>query len=273
LGYLGTLDSSRSSFSGFSYIQTPRITWISNWKILGADFGAEVRIPIEYKKSTYSFLTGQGVNASKLNNVSEICGLTDMEIQPVLLAWHLNQFDVSMGYSFWAPTGDYNSSQFYFDNLGQGYWTHSFMLGGTWYPDSEKSWSISILNHFDINTEQHKTLIYPQLGPPSTKIDSISDNSTLGDIYTLEGAISKTIKNVDFGLTGYFQQQVTDTKDPTFLGPTFGKERIHVAGIGPEIGLSLPNSQWFVSLRYAYEFSAMDHPQGNLITLAIKKSF
>jgi hypothetical protein len=98
-------------------------------------------------------------------------------------------------------------------------------------------------------------------------------NSTLGDIYTIEGAISKAIENLNFGLTGYYQQQVTDTKNPTFLGPTFGSERVHVAGIEPEVGFVLPKSGWSASLRYAYEFTAMDHPQGNLITLAIRKSF
>jgi hypothetical protein len=184
----------------------------------------------------------------------------------------LTDFDFSGGYSFWAPTGDYDKNRLFLDNIGTGYWTHSFMLGITWYPDFKKSWAISLVNHYDINTEQYSTLINVPVSA-SAPLGVGSVGTTLGNIYTLEWSASKTIKNVNLGLTGYYQQQVTDTQGPTFNGPTWAGERIHVAGIGPEIGLSLPNSGWSASLRYAYEFSAMDHPQGNLITLAIKKSF
>jgi hypothetical protein len=50
-------------------------------------------------------------------------------------------------------------------------------------------------------------------------------------------------------------------------------ERLHVAGIGPKISATFP--QWGLagSLRYAYEFSAMDHPQGQAIQLTLTKSF
>ena len=99
-------------------------------------------------------------------------------------------------------------------------------------------------------------------------------DTTLGDIYTLEWAISKTVvPGVDVGLTGYYQQQVTATEGPTPNGPTWQNERIHVAGIGPEVGVTLPKWGLSASLRYAYEFSAMDHPQGHLINLTVTKSF
>ena len=200
-------------------------------------------------------------------------GLSDIEVQPVLLSWHLNQIDFSTGYSFWAPTGEYNKNNEINYNLGQGYWTHSFMLGITWYPDSEKTWAISLLNHYDINTAQYNSLVVVPVSP-AHPLGIASEDTTLGDVYTLEWAVSKTVvKCLDIGVTGYYQQQVTDTEGPTFNGPTWKNEKIHVAGIGPEIRAN--SEKWGLSgsLRYAYEFSAMDHPQGNLITLTIVKSF
>jgi hypothetical protein len=102
----------------------------------------------------------------------------------------------------------------------------------------------------------------------------VSRDTTLGNIYTLEWAVSKTIvKGVDVGLTGYYQQQVTSTEGPTSNGPTWQDERIHVAGIGPEISANYAKWGLSASLRYDYEFSAMDHPQGNLINFTVTKSF
>ncbi len=68
----------------------------------------------------------------------------------------------------------------------------------------------------------------------------------VGDIYTLEWAVSKTVVNgIDVGLTGYYQQQVTDIEGPTWYGPTYFSERVHVAGIGPE-RLPVRNGGWLL---------------------------
>jgi len=290
---------------GFNYVQSPRLMWMTDLKILGADVGMAVRVPIAYKQITHRVTAatagggtgqipggspgsypgqtfpplgsfpGQGGPLPGTSPFTETqFGLADIEIQPVLLSWHLKHFDFSAGYSFWAPTGDTDfKNRFFVDNLGAGYWTHSFMLGITWYPDAEKTWAVSVLNHYDINTAQYSSLVTVTVSP-SHPLGIASEDTTLGDIYTLEWAVSKTvIKGVDVGLTGYYQQQVTDTEGPTFNGPTWQNERIHVAGIGPEVGVTLPKWGLSASLRYAYEFSAMDHPQGNLITLTIGKSF
>jgi hypothetical protein len=267
-GFEGAFENGLNTFY---YVQTPRLTWMSDWKILGANFGMAIRVPIEYKGTTIKRTSN--IPGGNYTYTSRQFGLADIEIQPVLLSWNLKHFDISTGYSFWAPTGDYDKKGFIFDNLGQGYWTHSFMLGVTWYPDTDKTWAISLLNHYDINTAQYSSLVNVNVSP-SHPLGIASEDTTLGNIDTLEWAVSKTItKSVDIGLTGYYQQQVTDTEGPTFNGPTWKNEKIHVAGIGPEIRAY--SKKWGLSgsLRYAYEFSAMDHPQGNLVTLTIIKSF
>jgi hypothetical protein len=267
-GFNGTFDYRDSGFSTFSYVQAPRLTWMSSWKMLGANYGAAIRVPVEFKETKFIVepLTGP------VHLKSDQFGLADIEVQPVLLAWHLKHFDFSTGYSFWAPTGDYDQNRFFAENIGDGYWTHSFMLGVTWYPDSDKTWAISVLNHYDINTRQYSTLEYV---PPtqSNPLGIGSFDTTLGDIYSLEWSVSKTIDHFDLGLTGYYQQQITDTQNPGPNGPTWKGEHLHIAGIGPEIGYTIPKWGLSASLRYAYEFSALDHTQGNLINLTIKKTF
>jgi len=285
---------------GFNYVQSPRLMWMTDLKFLGADYGMAVRVPIAYKQLTHR-VTGAtaGGGAGPIPGGSPGAypgqpfpplgsfpgpggpllaaspftetqfGLADIEVEPILLAWHLKHFDFSTGYSFWAPTGDYDKNRSFTLSLGEGYWTHSFSLGVTWYPDAEKTWAISLLNHYDINTAQYSGLYYE---PTPSGVASL--DTTLGDIYTLEWAVSKTVvRGVDVGLAGYYQQQVTATEGPTPNGPTWQNERIHVAGIGPEVGVTLPKWGLSASLRYAYEFSAMDHPQGHLINLTVTKSF
>ena len=279
-------------FKTFDYTQTPRLLWVTDWKILGADFGVSLRPPIEYRETTYSQRTmfpitnptgapGQGIvqGIGYVSHTDKQFGLADIEVQPLLLSWHLKRFDFCTGYSFWAPTGDYDKSNLFLDNLGQGYWTHMFTLGFTWYPDGGKTWAISLLNHYEINMAQYSSLVNVPVSPSAPQ-GTVSEDTTLGDIYTLEWAISKSvIKDVDVGLSGYYQQQVTGNGGPAstegalFGGPTWHGGNVQVAGVGPEIEATIPDWGLTASLRYAYEFTAMDHFQGNLINFTVTKSF
>ena len=268
----------QKGFEQFSYTQSPRLLWFTALTWLDADYGAALRIPFSYQQFTHNSGGSSGFPGSPppspVKKVTDShFGIADIQVEPLILAWHLKRFDFVAGYSFWIPTGDWDHSNYIFYNLGQGYWTHSIEFGMTWYLDSEKTWAVSVLNHYDINTKQYSTLVVVPVSP-SHPFGIASEDTTLGDIYTLEWAVSKTIlKGVDVGITGYYQQQVTDTEGPTFNGPTWKNERIHVAGIGPEIKGEYAKWGLSGSLRYAYEFFAMDHPQGNLITLTITKSF
>ena len=68
--------------------------------------------------------------------------------------------------------------------------------GATWYIDEEKTWAVSALNRYEFNTEQRDTHVTP------------------GDAYTLEWGVSKSVcKEVDLGVVGYYQQQVTGNSD------------------------------------------------------------
>jgi hypothetical protein len=272
-------DGQFNHWNGFNYTQTPRLTWMMHLDFLDTDIGAGIRVPFAYKQVNVEVKIGSlpspipGANLPTLySKMERQFGLADIEVQPLLLAWHWKHFDLSAGYSFWAPTGDYDKNQFSEENVGEGYWTHSFMLGATWYPDSARSWAVSILNHFDINTAQYSTEVEATISPLPL-LGEASANTTLGDIYTLEWAVSKSIKSFDSGLTGYYQQQVTATQGPAFAGPTWEGERIRIAGIGPEVQYTYEPWGLAASLRYDYEFAAMDHPEGHLINFTLSKSF
>jgi hypothetical protein len=227
-------------FEAFAYVNAPRLIWMTDWKIFGADYGMDIIVPFGYARVKAD--VPESVRHSRF-------GLGDIQIEPVLLAWHPQQFDIALAYAVWAPTGDFNPQRL--ANLGTGFWGHMFTAGATWYPDQEKTWALGVLNRYEINHEQDKTGITP------------------GHMLTTEWGLSRTVhQGIDIGLIGYWQQQVTRN-----TGPGTSGELSHVVGIGPEILAFCPKLGLFTSLRYVRELDAKNRPEGNTVTLTLTKRF
>jgi len=224
-------------FDIFAYINAPRLIWMTDLKILGANYGMDIIVPFGY------------LDWKVMGSRNSYFGLGDIQIEPVLLSWHFKQFDLSAAYAVWAPTGDFSPSRP--DLLAKGFWSHMLTLGGTWYPDKEKTWAVSLLNRYEFCHEQEQTHINP------------------GQVYTVEWGFSKSLrKTIDVGIIGYYQQQVT--KD---FGATATTKLDRKVGIGPEISAIWPKLGLITSLRYAYEFAAVERPEGHLVTLTLTKRF
>ena len=108
-------------------------------------------IPFVYKNISAPFGDGHQFN------------LGDIYFSPLVLSRHFQQFDVAGAYGFYAPSGEFNADTTvdYLTSPGSGYWSHMFTLGGVWYPDEKKTWAVSLLNRYEINTEQNQTDITP----------------------------------------------------------------------------------------------------------------
>lgn len=225
------------SFDIFAYINAPRLIWMTKLEILGANYGMDVIVPFGY---TDWSIGAVGDSYSSLG---------DIQIEPLLLSWHFKQLDLAAGYAIWSPTGDFKAGRP--DLISTGFWSHMLTLGGTWYPDKEKTWAVSLLNRYEFCHEQQKTHIDP------------------GQVYTLEWGFSKSLNpGVDVGLIGYYQQQTT--KDS---GLTASSKLDRKIGLGPEINAFWPKLKLFTSVRYAYEFAAIERPEGHLVTLTLTKVF
>ena len=238
--YFYTADTFKNGppdFNVFAYVQAPRLIWMTDFKPFGLDYGMDIIVPFSYQRVTVN-----GVNMSKF-------GLSDIAVEPLLLSKHFGQFDISAGYAFWAPTGDFNPNNF--ASPGKGYWGHMLTLGGVWYPDQDKTISLSLLDRYEINQQQDQTGVTP------------------GQHNTLEvGAGYALSKIIEVGLAGYYQQQTTDDS-----GPNTGTLRDYVVGAGPEIGLVIPSIGLVTSLRYAYEFKADNRAEGHTFCLTLTKRF
>lgn len=235
-----------ADFKVFVYAQAPRLVWITDKKILGGNYGADVLVPFIY--------TDLQVEAAGFRDTS--FGMGDIFVEPITLSWHWQKFDLGIGYGFWAPTGDADPQLT--ASPGKGYWGHMVTLGGTWYPDAEKTWSVSLLNRYEINlgSEEYPTGAYP-------------NSVAAGDEYSLEWGIGKALsKTLEVGVVGYYQQQTT--KDH---GANASTVQDRVFSAGPEVSLVFPKASLFASLRYVREFGAQDRPEGNTVTLTLTKRF
>ena len=228
----------RDDIDLFAYANAIRPLWITPAKVLGGHYGMDVLIPL-----VYTDLTAGG------NSVGSCFGVGDVFFEPITLSWHWSQFDLGVGYGFWAPTGD--SSPPPSAKAGKGYWANMFTLGGTWFPDKAKTWSVSVLNRYEINTRAD----YADL--------------TYGNAFSLEAGVGKTLCNgIELGPVFYYQQQTTRDS-----GTAASPYSDRVFGIGGEIGTFFPKVKLFVSARYFYEFSARDRPEGNTVNLTLTKIF
>ena len=232
------------------YVNQPRITWMTAWKIFGADYGMDLIVPFGYTRSDSLFrLEFNGLPVAVRQFEDSRWGLGDIQIEPLLLSWHFKRFDFSFGYAVWAPSGDFDA----FDlNIGLGFWTHMLTAGGTWYIDENKTWALSILNRYEINQEQRDT------------------KATFGQTVTVEWGLSKTIwKDIDVGAVGYWQQQVTEDEGTILIS----NELSHLLAVGPEISCHWPNIGLTTSVRYLHDFESKDTPEGDTVVLSLKKGF
>ena len=257
-----------------SYLNEPRLIWITNQKVFGANYGMDLIVPFGYVKNEF-FTPAQivfvplpppqpGPPAVPIilhptYFIYSRFGLGDVEFEPLLLSWNLNHFDFSVGYGIWAPTGDFDANAQ--ANVGFGFWSHMITAGATWYPDHARSWAVSLLNHYEINQEQAQTdATYPQM-------------------FTLEWGVSKGIfKNLEIGVVGYWSDEMSDFN---YGGGTFHSESY---AIGPEISMSFPKLGLTTSLRYLRWFDdtswqnvvnggGPSHIEGNKVVLTVTERF
>jgi hypothetical protein len=219
------------------YAQAPRVIWMTDWKPLGFNYGMDILAPF-----VYTSLRGGGTTDHKF-------GLGDVSVEPILLSRAFSQFDIALGYAFFAPTGEFDPNRAV--SPGKGYWGHMLTLGGTYFFDKDKTIAISLLDRYEFNMEQQRTHLTP------------------GQQNTLEGGLSLGVtKTIDIGLIGYYVQQTTDE-----TGAGSSNVRDHVVAAGPEINVVWPSVGLITSLRYAYEIDAQNRPQGHTACLTLTYRF
>ncbi len=220
------------------FATAPRLIWITDKKVLGADFGMDILVPLIY---TDIEIPGAGLNESHT-------GIGDIFVEPIVLGWHKERYDLAFAAGFWAPTGDYDTTSA--ANAGKNFWTGMFTLGATTYLDCDKTWSVSALGRYETNSERDRIAVRP------------------GDDFHIEWGIGKNINKVwDVGVSGYCHWQVT--QDSGAASTSTARDRFY--SIGPEVQYFCEPASMIFALRYQWEFEARDRPEGNNLVFSIVK--
>ncbi len=220
----------------------PRFIWITNYKILGADYFADVIVPL------VSTDISLGMGHVTLFNDDKF-GLGDIVVEPFGLSWHGDRYDASAAAGAYLPVGQYDRTEP--ASPGNNYWTGLLTAGATYYLDQAKTWSASILARYEFHGENDDT------------------DMTNGDDFHFEWGIGKKLAQFwEIGAAGYCQWQVSDDSG---AGATDSRDRVYAAG--PEVNYFIAPLKTNVTFRYVMEFGAEDRSEGNLAALVFTYIF
>jgi hypothetical protein len=188
--------------------------------------------------------------------------IADLFLEPVDLGWHFKQLDAIVSGSVIIPSGPYNSHATV--NIGSGNAAGLLGLGGIFYPDAARTWSLSVYSHYEMYASQ--------MGRPYT----------LGDEAILEWSVGKTFdlpseifKRFTIGPSGYAQWQTTDnqieiTPINSIESGTIRRleeAQLRVYSAGP--ALELLTKYGMFDLRYYDEFGANATPSGQQLMFSV----
>jgi hypothetical protein len=236
----------------------PLVTYISQAKVLGANYGMMAVMPLA-NGSLEAPAFGFGPDIST--------GPGDLYLVPLQLGWHLPRADATIAFGFFAPTGRYTSGAA--DNVGKGMWSYEFSGGTTVYLDERKTLSVATTAYWEIHSKKKDSGSIP-IGPLTLT------GVTVGQLLTLEGGVGKSFLDgaASAGLAYYTQSKVTadDFGFPIDIpgGPTIGKHRVWA--FGPDVTVPIAAKSKLISLvnvRYLWETGARVKTEGQSLVVTV----
>jgi hypothetical protein len=249
------------------YAVAPAFVWVSEWKIFGAKYAAFIAPTFANASLSGALSTERGRGISSDNSTFNV---GDMQVQPLWLGWTMTNWDVAIGYSFYAPTGKYttvtetlpNSDQVTYpssDNIGYGYWTHQVQSGVTWYPWPDKRMAVATALTYEFNQNKQGFDLTP--GQNLTFNYGLSQYLPLTDDHKLI---------LEVGPAGYSSWQTTDDTGSDATNPS---DHMQVHGVGGQLGLAYVPWHAAMNFHYFYDYAADNRFQGQSIGLNFAMKF
>jgi hypothetical protein len=218
---------------------------VTNIKILGADFLYDVIVPF----------SGKDLRIGAYSD-SKSFTVGDVILEPFVLAWHKPRWDATVGLAVIVPTGEFDMNKL--ASPGLGYWSGMLTVGGTYFLDDKKTWSLSAMTRTLMHTEQQDTKVTP------------------GSEFVVEYGIGKEIAVNDKllvrpGLTGCAYWQLgDDSKD----GPvSVAEQRKRAYAVGAEINFFYLPQLMQLNLRALHEYGAENTSEGSQFVATLTKSW
>lgn len=230
-----------------AFIDGIMVSWVTNYKFLGANIGGQALIPFAQNR----------LEGDLLGSSSTGIGFSDFYLQPINLGWHLRRADLIAGYGIYFPTGNYVPGGS--NNTGLGIYTNELSFGSTVYLNDHKSWNASALAAYAFASKKEGIDLQP------------------GQIMTIQGGLGRTfLKKTSFpiptimnlGLIGYTQFKTTADSGSAFP-PSLAGQKDRVFALGPEFNVTFPKQRVILTARYFAEFGARDRTQGQGFVISV----
>jgi len=131
----------------------PTVFWASNFRILG---GARYLVGFapNVVSADVSIITERAGIANPDTSIvrehgSKSSGFSDLFVTPLGLSWGWTHYDFTAMYSFYAPTGKYETGNA--ESLGLGFWTHQVQGRGYYYPRADKATAVMVGLIYELN--------------------------------------------------------------------------------------------------------------------------
>ncbi len=236
------------------------LMWITEHKILGADYGlyvapsyGHVRLAASAEVSgagtvTIGPLTKTVAGSTTIDVEGEKDGFGDMLVVPFWLGWHGAEYDAGLNYGFFAPTGAYDSEDAV--NVGLGYWTHQVQAAFAYYPTilAPKATALVVQGTYGYHTEKDGFDLTP------------------GQDIDLEYGISQYLHpQIEIGVSGFHHWQITDDKGAD--APADPSVHDQTNGFAAQVSVWPVVHKFYISFRYAWEYGAEDHFDDEIATV------
>jgi hypothetical protein len=208
-------------------VDVVRILHVTDKKLLGADWGMHIFIPIV---DVDAKVPPAGINENR-------GGLGDIIVDPIVLGWHLSKnLHMAAGLDIFIPTGNYNKNNL--ANPGRNYWTFEPIFGTTYLADN--GFELSGKFMYDINTENNDT------------------HYLSGNEFHVDYTVGQHIGPWAIGAGGYWYQQTTEDE---LHGNRISGSKGRAFSIGPQAKYDYKNMSF--TIKYQIETETRNRPEGN----------
>ncbi len=246
------------------YAEVLRLIWISNYQLLGANYGQHL-----FLLATDRILDFNAPVGPRGKRHYSSVDTPYLIYDPFILTWHLLEGRLHMvfGTDIYVPFS--NESERNLTAMGRNFWTIEPVLAATWLPTKELELSAKFM--YDFNTRQDN---YISGAPVSF------DRTPGGEFHVDFNASYAILPELRLGMSGYYYRQV---KNDDFHGlnrfpvplqdalKNMEGDQSQVWALGPGIWYQYQNMMF--TLRSQWEFETKNKPEGQNVWCTFVYSF
>lgn len=220
-----------------------RFVWVTDKKILGADYAMHVIVPVVHLDAKMAGLSDNRT------------GVSDVTVDPFILGWHFkNGMHVIAGVDVNVPVGSYDRNSI--ANFSRHYWSFEPIVTLAYY--GRNGVNIDLKAMYDINLKNRSAQV--------NGINPTGADYRTGNEFHVDYAATYSITpKVQAGVSGYFYKQTTGDKidDPAAQATIDAMDGFkgETLAAGPTLRVSAGKAQ--IIGTWQHEFYADYRPQGD----------